>query len=240
MEYGICDIHGHFLPGMDDGCKTVEESLQVLKSSFAQGVRGMFATPHYYPVEPVETFCGRRQAAEQLLRQHMERETAPLPRICMGAEVAYRPGLSYEDALERLCLGRSRYLLLEMPFAPWGSNVIREVGNICRTRGIVPIIAHLERYLSMQSRQTVGKLLEQDVLVQMNAGELLRFGSRRQAQGLLKSGVVQLLGTDCHNMTTRAPNLGLAAKHLRRRGLGAVLAEIEQLSNEIFSEAVGE
>jgi len=74
----------------------------------------------------------------------------------------------------------------------------------------------------------------------MNAGELLRFGSRRQAQGLLKSGVVQLLGTDCHNMTTRAPNLGLAAKHLRRRGLGAVLAEIEQLSNEIFSEAVGE
>lgn len=238
MEHGICDMHGHFLPGMDDGCKTPEESVQVLKSSYEQGVRRMFATPHYYPVEPVEAFLARRQVSEELLRQRMAQEAEPLPRLCMGAEVAFRPGLSSEEALEQLCLGRSRYLLLEMPFAPWGSDVIREVGNLCRTRGIIPIVAHIERYLPMQSRQTVNKLLEQDVLVQMNADELLRFGSRRQARKLLQSGVVQLLGTDCHNMTTRAPNLGPAAEYLRKRSMDGVLRGIEQRSNEIFSGAV--
>ena len=238
MEHGICDMHGHFLPGMDDGCKTPEESMQVLKSSYAQGVRCMFATPHYYPVEPVKDFLTRRQASEKLLRQRMAREAEPLPRLCMGAEVAFRPGLSGEEALEQLCLGRSRYLLLEMPFAPWSSDVIREVGNLCRTRGIIPIVAHIERYLPKQSRQTVNKLLEQDVLVQMNADELLRFGSRRQARKLLQCGVVQLLGTDCHNMTTRAPNLGPAAEYLRKRSMDGVIREIEQLSNEIFDEAV--
>ena len=127
-----------------------------------------------------------------------------------------------------------------MPFAAWSSHVIREVGSICNIRGIVPIIAHIERYLPMQSRQTLGSLLEQDVLVQMNAGELLRFGSRRQARNLLQSGMVQLLGSDCHNMTTRAPNLGAAIEYLRKRGMDAELAEMEQLSCEIFYEAVRE
>ena len=49
--FDICDMHGHFLPGMDDGCKTADESVALLKESYQQGICRMFATSHYYPVE---------------------------------------------------------------------------------------------------------------------------------------------------------------------------------------------
>ena len=70
MEW-ICDLHGHFLPGMDDGCKTPQESLQVLQSSYAKGVRRMFATPHYYPGEPVERFLERRAESVRILEEYI-------------------------------------------------------------------------------------------------------------------------------------------------------------------------
>ena len=240
MEYAICDLHGHFLPGMDDGCKTAEEAIQVLQASYAQGVRRMFATPHYYPIEPIDTFLERRSIAAQTLARRMEQADQPLPQICLGAEVAYRPGLGYEENLEKLCLGSSRYLLLEMPFERWGDEVVRSVRNICSTKGITPIIAHVERYLSIQSRDTLMRVLEQDVLVQMNAEHLLQFSSRRQGRKMLKSGMVQLLGSDCHNMTTRQPNMGQAVAYLEKKGMGSVLGKISVDSQMVFKAAMGE
>lgn len=234
---GICDIHTHILPCMDDGCKTVEESLEVLRSAREQGVGQLFATPHYYASEPAEQFLCRRETAAARLRARLTPED---PQICLGAEVAFYSGVSRDEHLEKLCLGASRYLLLELPFTPWSSDVRRELRNICSIRGITPILAHIERYIPLQSSAALQEVLEMDVLVQMNAGYLLRFGSRRKARQLLKSGTVQLLGSDCHNMTTRPPNLGEAMAYLDRRGLSAQLAQAASLSREIFREAAGE
>lgn len=236
--FGICDLHGHFLPGMDDGCKTAEESLQVLQSSSAQGIGCMFATPHYYPVETVAAFLQRRQAAHDRLAAYLADRNASVPEICLGAEVAYRTGISREDDLDRLCLGNSRYLLLELPFRRWDSNVVRDIQIICSTRNITPILAHIERYLDLQTRESLNSVLEQDVLVQMNAGNFLRFGSRRTAVKLLKKGVVQLLGSDCHNMTTRPPNLGQALEYLQKHGMKDIAQNIGDFSMQIFDEAM--
>ena len=96
----ICDLHGHFLPGMDDGSRSVAESLQMLELAAEQGIGQMFATPHYYPVETVEEFLCRRHQAAQALMQAMEKHAKPLPRIALGAEVAYRPGLGNAENLE--------------------------------------------------------------------------------------------------------------------------------------------
>lgn len=239
MKQPICDMHCHLLPGMDDGCKTAEESIQVLRTSYEQGVRQMFATPHYYPVESIDTFLARREAAMGRLSQRMEQEEQPLPQICLGAEVAYRPGLGYEEELDKLCLGSSRYLLLEMPFTRWSEEVVRSVRNICNIRGITPILAHIERYLSMQSRDTLMRVLEQEVLVQMNAENLLQFSKRGKARKLLESGTVQLLGTDCHNLTSRKPNLGPGVEYLEKKGLTHIVRDIADLSQSIFREATG-
>lgn len=236
--HNICDVHGHFLPGMDDGCKTAEESVQVLQSSYAQGIGCMFATPHYYPVETVAAFLERRQAAYDRLMEHIANCNMPMPEICLGAEVAYRAGISREDDLEKLCLGKSRYLLLELPFRRWDATVVRDIQIICSTKNITPILAHIERYLELQTRDSLNSVLEQDVLVQMNAGDLLRFGSRRSAAKLLKNGIVQLLGSDCHNMTTRQPNLGPALEYLQKHGMKDVAESIGNFSQQIFEEAM--
>ena len=236
----ICDLHGHFLPEMDDGCKTVQESVQVLQSSYEQGISCVFATPHYYPVESVGDFLERRQAAYELLINHVADCHIEIPEICLGAEVAYRAGISMEAELDKLCLGNSRYLLLEMPFRRWDSAVVRDLQIICSTRNITPVLAHIERYLDLQTRDSLSSVLELDVLAQINAGAFLRFGSRRTAAKLLKNGIAQLLGSDCHNMTTRPPNLGLALDYLQMHGKKDILESVGIFSMQIFTEACAE
>lgn len=237
--YELCDIHAHFLPNMDDGCDSVEESVQVLQESAKQGILGIFATPHYYPVESVETFLQRRGDCYEKLQQAVANTAPQIPQIRLGAEVAYHPGLGQEENLHSLCLGNSRYLLLEMPFSHWGSDVIRTVRNIS-VSGIVPVIAHVERYLKLQNNAVIEQLLEQEVLVQMNADSLLRFGSASIGRRLLQNGVVHLLGSDCHNMTTRCPNLGSAIAALEKRGMSDVIGQLSQCSMQIFAEAANE
>ena len=158
-NYVFCDLHSHILPGMDDGCQTVEESVQMLRSCYEQGIHKICATPHYYPVESVDEFLKRRNESVQLLHKALEQEKLPVPKICLGAEVAYRPGICYQEDLDKLCIGNSQYLLLEMPFNKWGEEVIRTVRNICNVRGITPILAHIERYLSMQDKDVLERIL---------------------------------------------------------------------------------
>ena len=62
-DFALVDVHSHFLPGLDDGCRTVEESLSVLRAAREQGVARIAATPHYYSRVSVAAFLEKRQAA---------------------------------------------------------------------------------------------------------------------------------------------------------------------------------
>lgn len=237
-NYEICDLHGHFLPGMDDGSQSVEESLQMLETARAQGIGKMFATPHYYSNESIEAFLERRTQSMQLLRETMEERGGEYPRICLGAEVAYRRGIGSAEGLEKLCLGNSDYLLLELPFAPWEGALFRDLSSITNVRGIIPVIAHIERYLHLQKQEQLDRLLQQDVLIQMNTSMLLSWHSRGKAKRLLQNGIVHLLGSDCHNMQTRVPNMGPALDYLEKKQMDRTIHQIASLSAEIFDEAV--
>ena len=170
------DLHCHVLPNMDDGSQSRHESLWMLRESYAQGVRGIAATPHFYPPESVRRFVLRREEAYQRLMEYVAArdEPIPIPRLCLAAEVAYRPGLVYEDDLEQLCYGKSRYLLLEMPFRPWSTAVIQNVAYLCEKRRIRPVLAHLERFLPYEDEGLVRELLELDVVVPPNLGFAIR------------------------------------------------------------------
>ena len=234
----MCDIHGHFLPGMDDGCKTAEESVELLRYSYAVGIRKMCATPHYYPVETVEAFLRRRQQSmEQLQAKIEELGATDIPQVTLGAEVAYRQGLGSLEGLEKLCIGASRYLLLELPFEKWSNTLLRDVNNICCARGIIPIFAHIERYISFQSKEKMRQLLNMDALVQVNAGSLLKFPRNMKSRRLIVKGQAQLLGSDCHNMENRKQNLHLANDWLISHRLYGKLQHMAQLSCRIFDEA---
>ena len=229
-------MHSHFLPGVDDGCKTPEESCKVLQLCAEQGVGYMAATPHYYADEPLGRFLERRNAAMQLLTEHMG--DMPRPEICLGAEVAYYPGLEHEDRIADLCLGKSNYLLLEMPFSRWTPSVLRHVRALVHVQGIVPVFAHVERYLHMQDKRTLDEFLDIGGLVQMNGSFLLERRTRHKAVRMLRKGLVDVMGSDCHNLTSRAPNMGDVWDVLYSAGLGRAAENISETMQEIFEEAM--
>lgn len=233
---GGVDFHSHILPGMDDGSRDAAESLEMLRASAAYGVDTMVATSHYYARrETPEEFLTRRARALETLEAV---RTPGLPRIVPAAEVCFFAGMSRDPALDRLCIGKSRYLLLELPFEPWSRSVLQEVGNLVHVRGITPILAHIERYLKLQrGTGRLEELLSYDVLVQMNAEFINSMWTGGKALRMLGRGEVQLLGSDCHNMADRRPNLGAARAAVARKLGGGVLDEIDALGRHILENA---
>lgn len=234
------DLHCHFLPGMDDGCQTPEETLKLLEEQYRQGCRGVAATPHYYARESIQSFLDRREnAAARLVQALKNRGGASIPSMTFGAEVAYRETLVNERELERLCLGKSRYLLLEMPFNPWTERTLRGVERLANTWGIIPIIAHIERYAGIAEEAYLEELMDSDFPIQLNAGNFGRHKSERNALRLIRGGRIQVLGTDSHNTDRRPPNMNLAIQSLKRHGMAEELEEILQTNAEIFRSARG-
>ena len=81
----IIDFHTHVLPAMDDGSRSVEESLQMLRMEVEQGIFHVVATPHFYPqYDNPEQFLRKRTAAEMQLREAMAKETG-MPELTVGA-----------------------------------------------------------------------------------------------------------------------------------------------------------
>ena len=120
----MIDFHSHFLPRMDDGSRSVEESLEMLRVSLDQGVDVMAATPHFYAFrEDPDSFLERRAAAFARLPL----EDAPHPKLLLGAEVYYFDGMSNSESLRRLTLEGTRYILIEMPFSRWSDHMVDEV-----------------------------------------------------------------------------------------------------------------
>ena len=235
--YEIFDIHGHFLPGMDDGCKTPEESVKALTESAQQGVTAMFATPHYYSTEPVEDFLKRRQKCYDVLQRQIRKIGAKTPEIILGAEVACRPGLSNDPNLRKLCMGSSNYMLLELPWSGWSSEIEREILNISCVCGITPILAHLERYTSVASWDQIKRLLKMDVLVQVNGENILSFRGRRAIAPLKRQQRIDFLGSDCHNTTTRPANMGQVCRYMDAHHMEQLRHHTMQMARQLFEEA---
>ena len=239
MAGDLYDFHSHILPGIDDGYRDEQSAIAALKLSYAQGVRYMVATPHYYADEPAERFVQRRDEAYARLQKAMEEDGGQFPEICLGAEVAYYPNISYYEDLHRLCIGKSNYLLLELPMSKWGIEVMRDIQSICNAGEVILVLAHIDRYLSIQNQKTLQQVFCQELLLQMGAEFVLDRKTRRQARRMLKENPAYLLGSDCHNLNDRKPNLGDAAQLLGKHRMDFAVWQAMELSEEIWSDIVG-
>lgn len=229
------DFHSHILPGVDDGSKSVQESLAMLRALSAQGIRIVIATPHFYSHrDNLEAFLRRRAEALVQLRKAAAGEKG-LPAVIFGAEVYYFPGIGDCEILPQLTIGGKRCILIEMPPAPWTEKMYRDLEGIYRKQNLQPILAHIDRYIRPFRTYGIPKRLEaMPVLVQANASFFCSGSTASMAVRMLREGRIHLLGSDCHNMTDRAPNMGAAAEVIQSRcGLGA-LRKIEQQENAIL------
>lgn len=241
----MTDLHTHILPHMDDGAVDTAASLGLLRMEAEQGVTGVALTPHFYRNrETPEQFLARRQAAWERLCQKIgdlaPEEAAALPQLVLGAEVAWMPNLDRWDDIERLCIGESRYLLLELPFTPWNSTVIGQLHALLGRGAVTPVLAHLERYLGIQKREHIRELLDLGVPIQLSASCMLRTVERWRAVRLMHGGGSFLLASDCHDPGGRKPDLGPAAAAVRRRMGPEALEELLSQSDQIFSMACPE
>ena len=218
----MIDLHSHILPMMDDGSTSVEESVALLDMLAAQGVQTVAATPHIYATKDTpEDFLARR--AESYARLAWGAEQTP--QILLGAEVAYFDGMSNVQQLEKLQIGTSGLLLVEMPFAPWTDRMVETMCTLPEQRGLQAVLAHVNRYCSRkQMKKYADVLLSQGVLFQCNPEGLLEGWDRRWLLKLLDKGDIHFLGSDAHNLTRRPPKLDQAADVIRRK-LGAEILE---------------
>ena len=214
----ITDFHSHILPGIDDGSASVEESIEMLKLEASQGIRHVIATPHFYANHDTpERFLARRDRAEAKLREAMAQYEG-LPELSVGAEVYFFPGISDCDAIKALTIGKSRCILLEMLEYSWPESAYQQIEKIYTKQGLTPIIAHVDRYISpLRDRGIPGRLAKLPVAVQANASFFLRPSTARMALRMLRRGQIHVLGSDCHNLTTRRPNLSDAVQTIQRR-----------------------
>lgn len=205
----ITDFHSHILPGIDDGSQSLDESIALLQMEREQGVYRIIATPHFYAHhDNLDHFLERRTHAEQLLREEIAKHS-DLPEVLIGAEVSYFSGMSSSDAVEKLAIGNSKCILVEMPFSKWTDSMYAELQNIYDRRGLTPIIAHLDRYINRFSVRGVLRRLEAlPVIIQCNAEAFLDKHTSSMMLSMLKNGKIHVLGSDCHNTSSRSPNLG--------------------------------
>ena len=229
----MTDFHSHILPKMDDGSRSTEESIAMLKSLFVQGVNRVIATPHFYANdESVSSFLSRRRASFESLA--VSAPSSEMPEILQGAEVRYYDGISRLADLKSLCIQGTRLLLLEMPETKWTEYTLRELTDISSDGKVTLVLAHVERYMGFQKSDTFYRLLCNGILMQINAGFVNGFFSRRKAIGLLKKNEVHFLGSDCHNMADRAPNIGKAFDIIKNK-LGEDFTEsFKSYTNEFF------
>jgi len=225
----MIDFHSHILPNIDDGSRDVEESLELLRMSANQGIDTMVATPHFYvEQDTVESFLKKRQRAYDALMEHTKGEN--LPDVKWGAEVYFFNELSQLENVERLSIGSGRYILIEMPFEVWTKRTFDSLYNLMARKRLIPIIAHIERYIPVQrDMKKINTLLDMDVLVQMNGSFINNWKTRRKALGLLKKEKVHLLGSDCHNIGSRKPNLQSAFEIIEKK-LG--IEKINEIDNQ--------
>lgn len=232
------DFHTHILPGVDDGSRSVEESVGLLCMEAEQGIRCVVATPHFYANhDSPERFLKRRKMAWDRLREVIK-DRAELPEVVLGAEVYYFPGMSDCDELQKFTVGKSRHMLLEMPCSPWTESMYREIEAIRTKQGITPIIAHIDRYIGPFRTFGIPKRLEDlPVLVQANAEFFLSRVSAGMAMRMLQQDRIHLLGSDCHDLKQRKPNLEMALTAIEKRLDKTAYSRIREYEEAVLKEA---
>lgn len=234
----VTDFHSHILPQLDDGSESCACSLAMLRMEAEQGIARVIATPHFYPSrDSLERFLQRRARAFDRLREETARDPS-LPQVLLGAEVHFFHGMSRSDGLFHLTIDEKNGILIEMPPPPWTREMYRELEEIQTVQGLTPILAHIDRYLRPPyTREILQNVRELPLLVQANASFFLRRATLPMALRMLRSEQIHLLGSDCHDTTSRKPDLGPALERINAK-LGAdCLKRIERYEAHLLSTA---
>lgn len=212
-EVNMIDMHTHILPGIDDGAASLEEAILLTECLSRQKVTLAVCTPHFYPMEVTmeEFVANRTKALESIDHSNIQ--------LVVGSETYLHEFLFHYNDLRPLCIGHSNFLLVEFPFMKvWKEEYGLEIKKISEYYNINPIIAHIDRYKPLlNNKRLLKRLKDMGCLLQMNTGCIISKKTRRKALRLIEEKYVDLLGTDCHNISYRPPIFEEACKIIQNK-----------------------
>ena len=211
----MTDLHCHILPGMDDGAKDTAVSLELLRREYEDGVRNIAFTSHFNSERTtVEAFTAKRQAAFEQLTAALEGQPMQFD-FKLGAEVFFSPGLCELDT-RALCMGDTAYLLLEFP-TTHKPHFIRQTLYNLQQQGIVPLIAHIERYpYVLEDPTLLYDWVAAGAYAQINAGALLEPKLCKKLCKFIQWGLVHVISTDTHSPDKRPPRMAQGVQQLEK------------------------
>ena len=210
------DIHSHILFDIDDGSKSLEESINIIKQASSFGYTDIILTPHYRKIQNYTCNNEEKQKLFDKLNNELKKQNIDI-NIYLGNEVTIDDDLFKNIKNKKIStLNKSRYLLLELPFNSRISginDIIIELNN----KGITPIIAHPERYRYYYNNyEKLQRMIDSGALFQGNLYSLYkkRSKSKKMLEGMLKRHMIHFIGTDIHSENQ---NIYTKEKRLLRR-----------------------
>jgi protein-tyrosine phosphatase len=193
----MIDLHSHLLPGVDDGSRSLAQSVEVLKQFADEGVTDVVLTPH---LKAGDIPAGGEEAI-RVRDERLAELRAAVPsevRLHAGFEIMLDqplPALALED--QRYALAGSRYYLVEFPLSVVG-HLVADVLQAISARGLVPMVAHPERYYLCSAR-SVDLWRSVGAAIQVDATAVTRPTGRGElARRLLAAGLADVLAADNH------------------------------------------
>ena len=218
------DIHTHLIPDLDDGSTSLFETIEMLRYAYDRGTRAMVSTPHVFHSfgnrEPVPIYDAFVAMVKRLQRLAASNENEFLRELALylGSENLVSPEfLEFLARREVLTLNGSRYLLIEFPpylSADVAASAVEKVLEI----GLVPVLAHVERYrFLMRKPRRLAELKQKGCVVQINADSIVDLKGRGVARAVLPLfdiRLVDLIASDGHDVHSRPPDLERAFQTL--------------------------
>ena len=187
------------------------------------GITDVIATPHFYADS--DNLCDFKSRTEKAYNSLCAAAKGKnLPNILLGSELLYYRYIGISDAVPQFCLNGSRYLLLELTDDCISDSFFEDMSDLKNKLGIIPIIAHIERYYRAPMFKKLLKFIKNEKIpTQVNASSFFSNTYGRTAEKLIKKGYVNFLATDSHSTDTRPPKMKKALEYISDK-LGAEYA----------------
>ena len=205
----MIDIHCHILDGVDDGAYCLAESVEMARVACESGTKQIIATPHANaPGVEQNTWGSFFVDKLAVLNERLKAEYIPVT-VYPGQEVFCAGDMvSLLKSGEIITLNSSRYILVEFDFYSRSESILDQC-DVLLSNGVIPVIAHPERYEALkESDQTAYRLKRKNCLLQINCGSLFgAFGRSAQnaAHGMLSDSLVDFIASDAHSPYVRTP-----------------------------------
>jgi len=216
---GFIDIHTHIIPDLDDGSSNMNQTINMLRIAYREGIRAMIVTPHNQRGRLKITNMQVKIRLNEL-QEYIKSSSTPIE-LYMGSEIYYS-----HDTIQLLrenqlaTLADSRYVLIEFPPDAEYSYIQNGLKEILEA-GYLPILAHAERYKNISCDiERYYELTCLGVYIQINAMTITGDNGRPQqiiANELLRKDYVHFVATDCHSDGIRAPRLSDCVDTIRRK-----------------------